>query len=56
MRGVLQGLFLVLLMTIIGLVTYNIGTTSVSMQELMGRAILWGLVIGWSGVLIWERL
>ena len=56
MKGVIQGLFLILVMVIIGLVTYNIGTTSATMSELLGKSMLWGTVIALSAAFIWERL
>ena len=56
MRGVTQGLFLILLMAVIGIASFNIGTTSTTMTELLGRAMLWGMVIALSAVFIWERL
>lgn len=55
-RGIVQGIFLILVMTAIGLTVYDIGTTSTSMTELMGKATVWGLLIGLLAALGWEKL
>ena len=52
----MQGIFLILVMCVIAITTFWIGTTSANMTELMGRAILWGLVIGSVTAIGWTKL
>lgn len=56
MRGVFQGIFLILVMVAIGLTAYHIGTTSDSVTEIVGRATVWGLLIAVLAAFGWEQL
>ena len=46
MRGVVRGIFTMLIMFVIMVTSYQIGTNSESMVEVIGNAVIYGAILG----------